>query len=35
MLMNAFTPLIDHFLKPRVYGRDRKGNPLGAADGRD
>jgi electron transport complex protein RnfD len=28
MLMNAFTPLIDHYLKPRVYGRDRKGNPM-------
>jgi len=28
MLMNALTPLIDHYLKPRVYGRDRKGNPI-------
>ena len=28
MLMNACTPLIDHWLKPRVYGRDRKGMPL-------
>lgn len=28
MLMNAFTPLIDHYFKPRIYGRDRKGEPL-------
>jgi electron transport complex protein RnfD len=28
MLMNASTPLIDHWLRPRVYGRDRKGEPL-------
>ena len=28
MLMNACTPLIDHYFKPRVYGRDRKGEPL-------
>lgn len=28
MLMNACTPLIDHYIKPRVYGRDRKGQPL-------
>jgi electron transport complex protein RnfD len=28
MLMNACTPLIDHYLKPRIYGRDRKGEPL-------
>ncbi|MCU7938887.1 MAG: RnfABCDGE type electron transport complex subunit D [gamma proteobacterium symbiont of Bathyaustriella thionipta] len=28
MLMNAFTPLIDHYLKPRIYGRDRKGHPI-------
>jgi electron transport complex protein RnfD len=32
MLMNACTPLIDHYLKPRVYGRDRKGNPLNYID---
>ena len=31
MLMNACTPLIDHYLKPRVYGRDRKGEPLNYA----
>jgi electron transport complex protein RnfD len=28
MLMNAATPLIDHFVRPRVYGRSRNGNPL-------
>jgi electron transport complex protein RnfD len=28
MLMNALTPLIDHYVRPRVYGRDRKGDPL-------
>ncbi|MEJ2692090.1 MAG: RnfABCDGE type electron transport complex subunit D [Candidatus Thiodiazotropha sp.] len=31
MLMNACTPLIDHYLKPRIYGRDRKGEPLNYA----
>jgi len=28
LLMNACTPMIDHYLKPRVYGRDRRGKPL-------
>jgi electron transport complex protein RnfD len=28
MLMNALTPLIDHYIRPRIYGRDRKGEPL-------
>lgn len=28
LLMNAATPLIDHYWKPRIYGRDRKGAPL-------
>jgi electron transport complex protein RnfD len=28
LLMNALTPLIDHYLKPRIYGRTRKGEPL-------
>jgi len=28
MIMNACTPLIDHWVKPRVYGRDRRGEPL-------
>ncbi len=32
MLMNACTPLIDHWLKPRVYGRNRKGMPLEYGD---
>ena len=32
MLMNASTPLIDHYLKPRIYGRNRKGEPLNYAD---
>lgn len=25
MLMNAVTPIIDHYVKPRIYGRNRKG----------
>ncbi|MBF0219132.1 MAG: RnfABCDGE type electron transport complex subunit D [Gammaproteobacteria bacterium] len=33
LLMNAFTPLIDHYLKPRIYGRDRHGEPLRYAAG--
>ena len=28
LLMNACTPLIDHYFKPRIYGRNRKGEPL-------
>jgi electron transport complex protein RnfD len=28
LLMNAATPLIDHYVRPRIYGRDRKGRPL-------
>ena len=32
MLMNSCTPLIDHYIKPRVYGRDRKGEPLSYSD---
>lgn len=28
LLMNACTPLIDHYIRPRIYGRDRKGQPL-------
>jgi electron transport complex protein RnfD len=28
MFMNACTPLIDRWVKPRIYGRDRKGEPL-------
>lgn len=33
LLMNALTPLIDHYLRPRIYGRDRKGEPLNYASG--
>jgi electron transport complex protein RnfD len=32
LLMNACTPMIDHYLKPRIYGRDRRGKPLEYAD---
>ncbi len=28
LLMNGSTPLIDHYIRPRIYGRDRKGKPL-------
>jgi electron transport complex protein RnfD len=28
LLMNAATPMIDHYLKPRIYGRDRRGQPI-------
>lgn len=28
LLMNACAPLIDHYVKPRIYGRDRRGQPL-------
>ncbi len=28
LLMNALTPVIDHYVKPRIYGRTRKGEPL-------
>jgi electron transport complex protein RnfD len=28
LLMNAVTPIIDHYVRPRIYGRDRKGRPL-------
>lgn len=28
LIMNAATPLIDRYIKPRVYGRTRKGKPL-------
>jgi len=32
LLMNACTPLIDHYLRPRIYGRDSRGVPLNYAD---
>ncbi|MEY3221029.1 MAG: hypothetical protein RIT27_2386, partial [Pseudomonadota bacterium] len=28
LLMNAMTPLLDRWLRPRIYGRDRRGEPL-------
>ena len=28
LLMNALTPVIDRYVKPRIYGRDRRGTPL-------
>ncbi|WP_207063208.1 RnfABCDGE type electron transport complex subunit D [Motiliproteus sp. SC1-56] len=28
LLMNALTPLVDHYFKPRQYGRTRRGKPL-------
>ena len=28
LLMNAVTPLIDHYVRPRIYGRYRNGKPL-------
>lgn len=28
LLMNGATPLIDHYLRPRIYGRKRSGAPL-------
>lgn len=31
LLMNAATPMIDHYLKPRIFGRDRRGRPLAVA----
>lgn len=30
LLMNAVTPIIDQYVKPRIYGRDRKGAALPA-----
>lgn len=32
LLMNALTPVIDRFVKPRVLGRDRKGRPIEIAE---
>jgi len=28
LLMNAMTPLIDHYIRPRIYGRYRNGKPI-------
>ncbi len=35
MLGNAAVPLLDQWLRPRIYGRDRRGRPLAAAPGED
>ncbi|MGY6216574.1 RnfABCDGE type electron transport complex subunit D [Methylolobus aquaticus] len=35
LLMNAMTPTIDHYVRPRIYGRDRKGRPLDLPAGND
>lgn len=32
LLMNAATPLIDHYTRPRIYGRRRSGDPLPVPD---
>jgi len=34
LLMNALTPVIDRFIKPRILGRDRKGKPLDIPEGK-
>jgi len=31
--MNTATPLIDQYVKPRIYGRDRKGVSITANKG--
>lgn len=28
LIMNAMTPLIDHYIRPRIYGRERDGSPI-------
>lgn len=33
MLMNSATPVIDRYVKPRIYGRNRKGEPLNLSSG--
>jgi Na+-translocating ferredoxin:NAD+ oxidoreductase RnfD subunit len=35
LLMNAMTPVIDRFIKPRILGRDRKGKPLDIPEGKE
>ena len=32
VLMNAVTPVIDHYLRPRIYGRTRRSKPLASPD---
>jgi RnfABCDGE-type electron transport complex D subunit len=34
LLLNALTPVIDRFIKPRILGRDRKGRPLNLSENR-
>jgi electron transport complex protein RnfD len=33
LLMNSITPVIDHYVRPRIYGRDHKGRPLELPEG--
>lgn len=35
LLMNSLTPVIDHYVRPRIYGRDRKGRPLDLPGGNE
>lgn len=35
LLMNAATPMIDHYVRPRIYGRTLKGDPLAAKPGEE
>jgi electron transport complex protein RnfD len=28
LLMNSLSPIIDQYTRPRIFGRDRKGEPL-------
>lgn len=35
LLMNSITPIIDHYVRPRIYGRDLKGRPLELPEGRE
>ena len=33
LLMNSLAPLIDHYIRPRIYGRYRNGKPLDISEG--
>ena len=35
LLMNSVTPIIDHYVRPRIYGRNLKGRPLELPEGRE
>lgn len=35
LLMNSVTPVIDHYVRPRIYGRDHKGKPLELPEGQE